>query len=234
MTAAPSLTMARSAIAIIGQLGSRFTATTWAGSPRPMTCWTAPEMPNARYSSGATSTPVVPIWRRGSTQPASVATLVAPSDAPMPAPRRASVANGSGPPRPAPPETMRRASARSMVVGSGGRSSTWVTSASPGVALGSSCPTRGGAPVAVSTARLPGRNVTTHGTVTSTSCSMRPAWSVTVAVVVPTRWAHATNGRCSASASSGARSRPSGEPGSSTVRWAATAGARTAAQDRGA
>ena len=46
---------------IIGQLGSVFTATMWRGVPRPVTCWIAPEMPSATYSSGLTATPVVPM-----------------------------------------------------------------------------------------------------------------------------------------------------------------------------
>ena len=45
-------TTARSAICIIGQCGSVFTLTTWAGAPSPAVCCTAPLIPKARYSVG--------------------------------------------------------------------------------------------------------------------------------------------------------------------------------------
>lgn len=47
-SAGASVTRARSAIDIIGQLASVLTAMTWSGDPRPAVCCTAPEMPNAR------------------------------------------------------------------------------------------------------------------------------------------------------------------------------------------
>ena len=92
-------------------------------------CCTAPLMPNARYSCGSTTTPVVPIWRSWR-DPAAV------GDDPRGArrwrralaPRAASCSKRSGPSSPAPPPTMRGASARSIVAGSGGRISS--TSAS--------------------------------------------------------------------------------------------------------
>ena len=102
---------------------------------------------------------------------------------------RASTANGSGPPRPAPPATMRAASARSTVAGSGGRSST---THGPrrrrGAGAGLERPgRRGGAAGGGVDARPPGTSVATTGTVeVDVVLEAVPAWSVTARSVVPT------------------------------------------------
>ncbi len=82
-------------MAVIGHDGSVLTLTTWRGAPRPPMCWVAPDTPKATYRSGSMATPVVPIWRSWPIQPASVATRVAPADAPSAAatrPSRAKIA----------------------------------------------------------------------------------------------------------------------------------------------
>ena len=47
----------------------------------PATCYTAPEIPIAKYNSGATTFPVYPIYKSFGTYPASTAALDAPTAA---------------------------------------------------------------------------------------------------------------------------------------------------------
>ena len=121
--AGASLTTARSARGIMGQLGSVLTAITWLGVADAHDVLHRTEMPTARYRSGSISTPVVPIWRSWSIHPASVSTRVAPSRRRTPS-RSARTLQIRGRRGLRPRATMRSASARSMVAGSAGMSST--------------------------------------------------------------------------------------------------------------
>ena len=47
----------------------------------PATCWIAPEIPTAKYNSGATTLPVYPIYKSFGTYPASTAARLAPTAA---------------------------------------------------------------------------------------------------------------------------------------------------------
>ena len=86
-------------------------------------------MPKARYSDGSTTTPVVPIWRWW-LDPAAIGDDAGRAHRrPERASDAASWRNRSARSSPAPPPTMRSASARSIVATSGGSTSTTATSA---------------------------------------------------------------------------------------------------------
>ena len=133
-----SATMARSASCIIGQCPSVLTLMMCAGSPRPLVCCTAPLTPNARYRSrvddhaGGADLAFV-------RHPAAVGDDTGGTHAGADGRRRCRRAgpSASAPSSPAPPPTMRGASARSIVAGSGG--STASTMASRWLVPGEEC-----------------------------------------------------------------------------------------------
>ena len=85
--------------------GSVFTATMFLAAIAPTQCWMAPEMPHARYTTGAIRVPVWPTWSRWLRQPLLVTAREQPTTPPSRPASSSSGANASADPTPRPPPT---------------------------------------------------------------------------------------------------------------------------------
>ena len=255
-SARASVTRPRSAMAVIGHDGSVLTLTTWRGAPRPPVCCAAPETAEGHVEVGVDGHP-------GGADLALVAGPPGvgghPGGPGRPAEggghgdeqvEDAGGARRSSSPatRPAPPATTRVASARSMVCEVRARAGRPVrrrrrrpVAGDRGRAPRARHRTASGGAPPWPAGRPPTARVTTAGPRTSTGTSTRSSHPADrartpgpVTVRRPRRpAARATSGRPVAAASRGARSRPSGEAGSTTRVSSATTGARAAARAPG-
>src|SRR5579871_3711452 len=149
-----SPTTARSLNSKIGALGSLLTATITFEFCMPTLCCTAPEMPSATYSFGATVLPVCPTCAWRGYQPLYTAARVAPTTPPSRDASSSARANCSAPPRPMPPATTTSASSidrpsssrtswlTTVARSSAGANATGSTLAWPPVSTASNAPAR--------------------------------------------------------------------------------------------
>src|SRR5215475_11168358 len=94
----------------IGASGSMLIAAMFFASEMPAICWLAPRIATAMYKPGATFLPVWPTCQDGGHHPESQAARDAAVWPPNIAASSCKSLNGSGPPKPRPPETITLAS----------------------------------------------------------------------------------------------------------------------------